>query len=80
MAVGRSNGPLPDGSTVSYPLPQKSVSSSTEETGPVIYYRNPRTDRRTTRSAPIKTYAGKDYVAGPSSENKNHPPPPPQTP
>src|SRR5258705_6519969 len=68
LAVGRSNGPLPGWLDGVLSAVAKQSPAQPEDTGPVIYYRDP--DGLPDYSlTPKKTSAGKDYLAVRESED-----------
>jgi membrane fusion protein, copper/silver efflux system len=70
LAVGRSNGPLPEWLSALLPAAAKPGPAKSEATGPIIYYRNPdgMPDYSLTRKT---TSAGKEYSAVHASEDVN---------
>lgn len=68
LAVGRSNGPLPEWLSAVLPAAAKPNPAELAATGPIIYYRDP--DGLAAYSpSPMKTPAGKPYSAVRSSED-----------
>jgi len=68
LAIGRSNGPLPEWLTALLPAAAKPSSAKSEATGPIIYYRNP--DGLPDYSeTPKKTSSGKEYLPVRASED-----------
>jgi len=68
LAVGRSNGPLPDWLSALVPAAAKPGSAKSEATGPIIYYRNP--DGLPDYSeTPKRTSSGKEYLPVHASED-----------
>ncbi len=70
LAVGRSNGPLPEWLSALLPAAANPGPAKSEATGPIIYYRNP--DGLPDYSlTPKTTSAGKEYSAVHASEDVN---------
>jgi membrane fusion protein, copper/silver efflux system len=68
LAVGRSNGPLPEWLSALLSATAKPSSARPEATGPIIYYRNP--DGLPDYSeTPKKTSSGKEYLPVHASED-----------
>jgi Cu(I)/Ag(I) efflux system membrane fusion protein len=68
LAVGRSNGPLPEWLSALLPAAAKPSSAKSEATGPIIYYRNP--DGLPDYSqTPKRTSSGKEYLPVHASED-----------
>src|SRR5260370_36261146 len=68
LAVGRSNGPLPEWLSALLPAATKPSSAKSEATGPIIYYRNPDSLPDYSQT-PKRTSSGKEYLPVHASED-----------